>query len=101
MSYCAVSGLVNVENQLTFYYDAPYLYDPYIDDSYIDSEELVNYDRRAPYKTDSKLETAIEQELWSSPYVDLDQVNVSVNGGVAALPPVVLTRNRLRQDWID
>jgi osmotically-inducible protein OsmY len=84
-----VNGVVDVYNHLSVDDDHTYLYDWYVDDHYIDRDELLNYARRSPYKTDSQLEADIDSELWWSPYVDSDEVNVDVEDGVATLTGTV------------
>ena len=65
--------------------DAPYFYDPYVDDGSNNQKELLQYEKRAPLKSDSEIVSEIESELWWSPFVDSDQVEVSVDNGVATL----------------
>lgn len=82
-------GVFDVENYLAVDYEMPQMYDPYIDDQYIDREEMVRYERRSPYKSDEQIEDAIEGELWWSPFVDENQVNVTVDDGIATLSGTV------------
>lgn len=84
-----VNGVVDVENHLAVDYEAPYIFDPYVDDDFIDSDELFQYEPRAPGKTDSQIKKDIESELWWSPFVDADEVDVSVDDGVALLTGTV------------
>lgn len=85
-----VTGVLDVENHLLVDYDAAYIYDPYVDD-YISDDELIDYERRAPLKTDSQIKSSIESELAWSPFVDSDAVTVTVDDGVATLTGTVDT----------
>ena len=92
-----VTGVLDVENHLTVdHYDTAYIYDPYVDDSYVSDDELIDYDRRAPLKTDSQIKDAIESELWWSPFVDSDDVTVTVDDGIAMLTGTVDTWSERR-----
>lgn len=87
-----VYGVVDVKNNLEInddrivpYYD-PYLYDWYAYDWY-------NYPVPVPALSDWEIKKEIEDELWWSPYVDEDQVTVTVDDGVATLTGTVDTMN--------
>lgn len=82
-----VNGVTNVVNGLRISYDGPdYAYgygdwDPLLYDYDYDRE----YDYTGVYgKTDREIEEDIEDELFWSPYVDADEVRVSVEDGAAA-----------------
>ncbi|MEZ6097715.1 MAG: BON domain-containing protein [Pirellulaceae bacterium] len=83
-----ITGVLDVENHLLVDYDTAYIYDPYVDD-YVSDDELIDYDRRAPLETDSQIKESIESELWWSPFVDSDEVSVTVDDGVATLTGTV------------
>ena len=51
----------------------------------------VRYERRSPGKTDRQIKDSIESQLWWSPFVSSDQVNVAVDNGVATLTGMVDT----------
>jgi osmotically-inducible protein OsmY len=72
-------------------YDTPYIFDPYVDDTYVDDDHLVEYEPRTPLASDTELKKSIQSELWWSPFVDADQVTVSVNDGIATLSGTVDT----------
>lgn len=84
-----VNGVIEVANYLEVDDDTTYLYDPYVDDGYVDQEDIVGFERRAPYRTDAQIEESIESELWWSPFVDSDDVTVTVENGVARLSGTV------------
>ena len=48
-------------------------------------DERIEIERTAATKTDDELETSIERQIFWSPYVDANQVDVSVSDGVARL----------------
>lgn len=84
-----VRGVLDIENHLTVDYQPPYIFDPYVDEDYVESDELIEYDRRAPYQSDVQVKDAIEDELWWSPFVDADEVHVMVDDGIATLTGTV------------
>jgi osmotically-inducible protein OsmY len=86
-----VPGVLDVENHLDVDYDTPYIFDPYVDDTYVDDDHLVEYEPRTPLASDTELKKSIQSELWWSPFVDADQVTVSVNDGIATLSGTVDT----------
>lgn len=87
-----VNGVVDVRNNLDVSYHKPseFTYDPYLDDWYPYDFDWYDYDvAYRTTKSDSSIEEKIEEEFWWSPFVDADQVNVTVNGGVATLTGTV------------
>ncbi len=81
-----IKGVVDVENNLVVenVYD-PYIYDPYLDDWYIYDYDWYQYQPGKTMASDSEIRDEINDEMWWSPFVDSDQVNVSVENGVATL----------------
>lgn len=90
-----VRGVLDVENHLTVDYDTAFIGSPYVDDT-ISDDELIRYERRSPGKTDRQIKDSIESQLWWSPFVTSDQVNVAVDNGVATLTGVVDTPGERR-----
>jgi osmotically-inducible protein OsmY len=86
-----VAGIADVQNNLDVERNFADVFDPYVDDTFVESDELLKYDKRAPLKTDSELVKAIESELWWSPFVDSDEVSVTVDDGIATLTGTVDT----------
>lgn len=84
-----VNGVVDVRNHLTVDADIAYIYDPFVDKGYVDRDEIIDFDKRAPSKTDTQLQNAIDSELWWSPFVNADEVSVAVDDGVATLTGTV------------
>lgn len=64
----------------------------------------IDFDYRWTWKADWEIEADIEDELWWSPYVDANQVEVSVDNGVATLSGTVETwseRNSAEKNAFD
>lgn len=80
-----VPGVFDVENHLTVEYGTPYIYDPYLEDEFIEENDIIDYERRTPYQTDSQIKESVESELWWSPFVEEEAVEVSVDEGVVTL----------------
>jgi len=84
-----VQGVEKVENELVFTKQREYIDDPYVTGRLVDETSISDYEKRAPLKSDQQLKTAIESELWWSPFVDSHNVEVSVKNGIATLRGVV------------
>lgn len=86
-----VKGVVAINNNLDVMDNKlPVSYDPYVDTWYV--YELDWYDYQPGYyttKSDSRIKRDIKDEMWWSPFVDSDQVKVSVDNGVAHLSGTV------------
>ncbi len=84
-----VKGVVFVNNNLEVQenYDL-YIYDPYVDDWYV-YEYYRRHGTQYPDKTDSRIKADIEDQLWWSPFVDSDDVEVEVDQGTAILSGTV------------
>ncbi len=83
-----VNGVLCVDNHLMVQkgHD-PTFYNPYVDDwHWSDSQK---YTRRFPDKRDKQIKKDIEDELWWSPFVDLADVTVDVDDGIATLTGTV------------
>ena len=64
----------------------PFVYKPYVDDSYIYDYDWYTYQPNVTsWKNDQEIADNIESELFWSPFVDSDQVTVSVDDGKATL----------------
>jgi len=57
----------------------------------LDVRNNLHVSERSPYRSDLAIEQDIEDELFWSPFVDSDEVNVTVQGGVATLTGTVDT----------
>lgn len=79
-----VNGVTDVVNSLEAGGSA-YGYDPYVDDWLIYGFDWYDYVPSYTYELDQNIRRAIEEELAWSPFVDADEVSVSVNDGIATL----------------
>jgi osmotically-inducible protein OsmY len=92
-----VLGVVEVENLLDVAVTRgrPLLYNPYV--SGFDPGDLnwVHYDPPFTHVPDDQIEASIEGELYWSPFVDLDDITVTVEDGVATLTGTVSSLREL------
>lgn len=87
-----VKGVVAVVNNLDVRRDdKPYAYDPYLGDPYVYDFDWYTYQPRLTFKSDTKIKEDIESELWWSPFVNSDEITVTVDNGVATLEGSVET----------
>ena len=80
-----INGVIAVRNHLavTGVY-SPYPYDPFVEDWY--AEDLTYpYEPMLTFKSDQEIQEEIEDELFWSPFVDGDKINVRVENGTAIL----------------
>ena len=82
-----VKGVYAVNNNINVNRDwEPFVYKPYVDESYVPDYEWYAYQPRVTAtKNDREIEDNIESELFWSPFVDSDSVNVIVDDGKATL----------------
>ncbi len=81
-----VIGVVEVDNNLTVSNTMePFTYDPYVDDWYVYDYDWYDYQPYYTMKNDVEILEDINSEMFWSPFVDADEVNVSVEDGVATL----------------
>jgi osmotically-inducible protein OsmY len=91
-----VNGVILVDNNIEVDDDL-YVADPYVDDWYVYDYEWYDYEPDyALLPSDSVIKEEINDELWWSPFVDSDQVEVSVSGGIATLTGTVDTISERR-----
>jgi osmotically-inducible protein OsmY len=86
-----VKGVYAVNNHLLIHqiWD-PFVYKPYVDDFYIYDYDWYTYQPNViSRKNDQEIADNIESELFWSPFVDSDQVDVSVDDGKATLTGTV------------
>lgn len=85
-----VNGVGDVSNALVVTDTTwPIVYDPYVYDWYVYDYGWYDYAPTYTVKPDRDICEAIESELWWSPFVDSDEVNVDVAEGVATLTGTV------------
>ncbi len=86
----AVRGVVAVNNRLTVEVDyEPLVSDPYVDDWYAYDYGWYRYTPGYSVKSDAEILDDVEDELWWSPFVDEDDVTVTVDNGVVTLEGTV------------
>lgn len=84
-------GVQGVNNYLTVNNPNGMAYSPYADDWYLYDYDWYTDTDRTTTKSDWQIEEDIEDELWWSPFVDSDDITVSVEAGVATLTGTVET----------
>jgi osmotically-inducible protein OsmY len=90
----AVKGVVAVKNNLTVdRTDRAVTYNPYVDRSDIYEREWYRYTPRRQFIGDDALRDEIVMNLYWSPYVDSDDVEVTVEDGTAILSGTVASIN--------
>ncbi len=83
-------GVTAVRNSLDVDYPGYSIaYDPFVFDYYPYDYDWYDYVPYATFYSDEEIEREIEDELWWSPFVDADDVEVSVEDGVATLTGTV------------
>jgi osmotically-inducible protein OsmY len=82
-------GVSNVRNNLIVNDPTTLVYDPYVDDWSIYGYPWYVGSTSAQYKSDWQIARDIQDELWWSPFVDSDEITVSVVGGTATLTGTV------------
>jgi osmotically-inducible protein OsmY len=84
-----VNGIVAVENLIvvTGRPDAP-PYNPFVDEAFF-GEPDPYYDPPATHRTDTDIKAAVEEEIFWSPFVDSEDVDVHVNDGRVTLTGTV------------
>lgn len=89
-----VRGVILVDNNLTVEndYDA-YIYDPYVEDWYLNDYDWYWHGSNYPKMSDAEIKEEINDELFWSPFVDADDVTVTVDQGTATLSGVVDSRS--------
>jgi osmotically-inducible protein OsmY len=81
-----VRGVATVLNNLVVRQDnVPLTYDPYLDSYPAPRYSWYDYDPVPTYRADREIAEDIRDELWWSPFVDSDDVTVTVDAGTATL----------------
>ena len=85
-----VQGVIEVNNNLAVAEaPKPLVYDPYVTGWNPYESEWYDYEPGVTYETDEEIREEINDELWWSPFVDSDEVTVTVEDGVATLTGMV------------
>ncbi|HVS63240.1 MAG TPA: BON domain-containing protein [Thermoanaerobaculia bacterium] len=92
-----VNGVELVVNRLDVDADRrPLIWDPFLDDSYSYGYDWWSFEPQRTLRSDSEIERNIESQLFWSPFVDADEISVTVNDGVAKLSGTVGSWNEWR-----
>ncbi|MCA9433193.1 MAG: BON domain-containing protein, partial [Candidatus Omnitrophica bacterium] len=85
-----VNGVLFVENHLEVSdNDELYSYDPYVDDWLIDDYAWGDFDRTYSWQSDKQLKDEVEDQLFWSPFVNSDTIDVNVDDGEVHLTGTV------------
>jgi osmotically-inducible protein OsmY len=84
-----VSGVTDVKNSLGVRSESWVGYNPFLGDPYLYGFDWYDYTPRHTWMSDEQIADEIRSQLWWSPFVDQDEVNVKVNDGVATLTGMV------------
>lgn len=86
-----VKGIIMVDDNLSVRRSSdPYYYNPYLDRGTTwDVDGFGTYTAQEPAKSDAAIEGDIRDQLWWSPFVDEDDVEVTVEAGRATLTGTV------------
>ncbi len=91
-----VKGVIAVDNNITVedVYD-PYVYEPFIG-PYVYDYDWYDYQPGYTFKSDAEIKEDIQDQLWWSPFVDSEDVHVTVEDGMATLTGTVDTWSEYR-----
>lgn len=85
-----IDGVTSIVNNLTVENpNRPFTVDPYVDPWPTRAYPWYDYEPGVSFKEDRKIKREIDDQLWWSPYVDADEVTVTVAGGIATLTGTV------------
>lgn len=81
-----IRGIYAVDNNIQVQKGwVPYYYNPFVDEIHARDYDWYAFQSQGAQKQDWEILRSINQELWWSPFVDADQVNVEVDDGRATL----------------
>jgi len=83
------NGVIDVRNHLVVTDPDPFIYDPYVYPWYPHAFGWYHAPNIVSTRTDAAIKEDIEDELWWSPFVDSDDVSVTVDDGTATLTGTV------------
>jgi osmotically-inducible protein OsmY len=89
-------GLDGVRNFIEVNVPGPLTYDPYTEDYYPYTQEWYEPRPRRSLTSDEEILEEVREELWWSPFVDEEQVEVTVDGGTVVLTGTVETPGEKR-----
>jgi len=91
-----LAGVTDVRNHLAVEDTRPpFVFDPYVDD-FIHYEQWYEYEPGYALTSDAEIEREIRDELWWSPFVDAEDVEVTVDDGEATLEGTVESTGEAR-----
>lgn len=82
-------GVKDVENFIDVEVNEPLAYGPYTDEVYPYGRDWYDYEPEVTFRDDREIRENVQDELWWSPFVDLDQVEVIVDQGIVTLTGTV------------
>ena len=85
----SIYGVEEVHNNLDVEYDTALVYNPYVYVYDPFGYAWYDYEPVTTFETDLEIAEEIDDEMWWSPYVDADEVQVTVVDGVATLSGTV------------
>lgn len=86
----AIQGVEQVENDLIIEdIGGPLVYEPYLEDYYPYDYDWYDYRPAYTMKRDTEIREDIQDELWWSPFVDAEDITVTVEDAVATLTGTV------------
>jgi len=89
-------GLKGVKNFIEVDVPGPLTYDPYADDHYPYTRDWYSRQPYFSFQSDEEILEQVREELWWSPYVDEEQVQVEVDDGTVILTGTVDTPGEKR-----
>ena len=89
-------GVKGVKNFIDVEVPGPLAYDPYTYDYYPYGRDWYDYQPYFSFKSDREIREDVRDELWWSPFVDEEQVEVSVEDGTVTLAGTVDTPGEKR-----
>jgi len=79
-------GVIEIVNNLKVVHATrPLVNDPYVDDYRVYGTKWYNYEPAHTYLADNRIHTQVIYELWWSPFVNVEDINVRVEDGVVTL----------------
>lgn len=106
-----VYGVDQVRNYLSVGYDSFFTYDPYVDEYYLNDYDSYELDSVYTAETDAEIKEDVVDELYWSPYVNAEDVEVTVDDAVVTLTGTVdswLERDKAAENaweggarWVD
>lgn len=89
-------GVKGVKNFIDVQVPGPLVYDPYTSDYYPYGKDWYDYQPYYSFESDAEIQDDVRGELFWSPFVDSDQVDVSVDDGTVILTGTVDTLEEKR-----